>query len=594
MTRDNPVIFKKKRNMLVPQRLLRVVVLPPVIVVLFLFALVHHLSSSTSYSSSPAIKSGRSYHEHPISRLAADAQKSFNLTISKQSRSLDEAVAEYKRRYRMPPPPQFDKWYKYAVDQGTVLIDEYDNIFDILLPFWGVKPSVLRARVREDLGHPNNLAGFVIRNGKVAVPDEARGDFNVGGMANIVDPFAQWLPDMDFAINPHDEPRIVVPSDELDLMVKNGRDAQSRLNARGRNVAGKFSPTPEELLEPIAEEPKSRYNDIEHQETWLPSVLSCPIDSPARDVDGESFDDFKSFATEPLGFIYNSTAFTDICLSPSLRHRIGIFDRPHAFKITHEPSLAFSNSKLSLNQDLLYPSIWYFGDSVSSEEASSIAWEDKFPQMYWRGHTSGGQSEAGTWRTQLRQSVLGKFVAPTPKSKILQRKSGGNNNRGFGLKSVMSSDSWQLREVESADYSHYFNLKFTGIVQCTPQDCADMHSFFEPVETEPRTEAWKYRYLLDMDGNAYSGRFYGFMRSNSVPMKLSYFREWHSNTLFPWLHYVPLSYEAMEYIEIIRYFEQDPEGQKIARHIAEAGREWTGKALNKGTMHVWMFRMLLE
>jgi hypothetical protein len=47
---------------------------------------------------------------------------------------------------------------------------------------------------------------------------------------------------------------------------------------------------------------------------------------------------------------------------------------------------------------------------------------------------------------------------------------------------------------------------------------------------------WKYRYLLDMDGHAYSGRFYAFLNSKSVPFKLTFFNlsnfvavlvEWH-------------------------------------------------------------------
>jgi hypothetical protein len=57
---------------------------------------------------------------HPVSRLVYDAQKSFNATLARQSKSLAEAVTEYKRRYQMLPPPGFDKWYEFASRRKTV------------------------------------------------------------------------------------------------------------------------------------------------------------------------------------------------------------------------------------------------------------------------------------------------------------------------------------------------------------------------------------------------------------------------------------------------------------------------------------------
>ncbi|KAF4761663.1 hypothetical protein HAV15_005314 [Penicillium sp. str.  len=47
--------------------------------------------------------------QHPVTRLVYDAEQAFNKTLGRQSNSLDEAVAEYQRRYKMPPPPHFDE-----------------------------------------------------------------------------------------------------------------------------------------------------------------------------------------------------------------------------------------------------------------------------------------------------------------------------------------------------------------------------------------------------------------------------------------------------------------------------------------------------
>jgi len=33
------------------------------------------------------------------------------------------------------PPPNFDKWFEFAKENDVQLIDEYDGIYDSLLPF---------------------------------------------------------------------------------------------------------------------------------------------------------------------------------------------------------------------------------------------------------------------------------------------------------------------------------------------------------------------------------------------------------------------------------------------------------------------------
>lgn len=96
----------------------------------------------------PYITPDVQFCDHPVARLVYDAQRSFNATRDAQSQSLDEAVTEYRRRYRMPPPPNFDKWYDFATARNTVMVDEFDNIYHAMLPFWGISPSDSRARSR--------------------------------------------------------------------------------------------------------------------------------------------------------------------------------------------------------------------------------------------------------------------------------------------------------------------------------------------------------------------------------------------------------------------------------------------------------------
>ena len=50
----------------------------------------------------------------------------------------------------------------------------------------------------------------------------------------------------------------------------------------------------------------------------------------------------------------------------------------------------------------------------------------------------------------------------------------------------------------------------------------------------PLGEHWKYKYLVDIDGMGYSGRFLSFLASDSVPIKATVYQEYFSDWLQPW------------------------------------------------------------
>lgn len=89
----------------------------------------------------------RNAREHPITALMADAKVAFTNRLSKQSKTLHEAVAEYKRRYGRNPPHGFDHWWEYAKKNNFKLIDEFDVINEDLAPFWALTGEELRRRV---------------------------------------------------------------------------------------------------------------------------------------------------------------------------------------------------------------------------------------------------------------------------------------------------------------------------------------------------------------------------------------------------------------------------------------------------------------
>lgn len=520
---------------------------------------------------------------HPIHQLISKAEEEQRHLLKSQSKSLHDAVKEYKRRYRIPPPPNFDKWYDFAKSKDVQFIDEYDAIYHALLPFWGLKPSVIRGRAREALGFDNALLGVLIREGKV-VSAAGGSEWQQKSTTGMVEGFVQHLPDMDLPFNVHDEPRVVMDHADLNRLVETAKGTAmppAFTNPTPKNI---FSPRPADVDDgkTFNEVKLTRFNEFAHQPTWTNSRISCSPDTPARSLDEEAGDEHSAYAFSDLGFIYNKTAFSDICLSPSLRKSFGFFDRPNAFNVVHDLFPIFSQSKISSYQDILYPSPWYWSEKVAYRESDDYDWDKKEPKMYWRGSTTGGFSRDGGWRRQHRQRLVEK-INDLDKTKILSNESG-----------TPEHPQWKPKEVSRPDYKHLFDVKFSHVGQCDPGDCDAQKEFFEVVEPAKQHAAWAYKYLLDIDGNAFSGRFYAFLQSKSLIYKMAIFREWHEEWLRPWTHYIPLSMKGDEYLESVRYFEEDSTGRVQAQRIADEGREGSRRVLRNEDLEVWFFRLLLE
>lgn len=523
---------------------------------------------------------------HPVHQLVAQANGDFQTVLARQSRSLNDAVAEYRRRYKIPPPPHFDKWYNFAKKKGVELIDEYDMIYHSLLPFWALKPSVIRERVREAVGFDNALISVMIRNGKVTKM-EGGGDmyqWHRDATPVMLKEFIRYLPDMDLAFNIHDEPRVVMQHDDLLKHVQLARDEALPKAYNAATLRTEFSPRPEDMGEGIRikEYKTTRFNRFAHQPTWSNSRISCSPSSAARScMNDVCTDNTTLYSNLPLNFIANTTAFSDICNSPSLERSFGFFDRPNAFDVTHDLIPIFSQSKVSSFQDILYPSPWYYMGRVKYEREKDMPWSAKADNMYWRGSTTGGFSRDGGWRRQHRQRFLTK-IQPQGQTRVLAY----NNSTSPAV--------WTETEAPMSTFSHYFDVKFTLIGQCDPGDCDAQREYFGTVEPVNMFDAFASKYLLDIDGNAFSGRYYAWLLSNSLVYKLALFREWHDEWLRAWVHYIPLGLRGEEYVEAVRYFDQEDSGKVEGERIAEQGRRWAERVLRNEDLEVWYFRLLLE
>ena len=516
---------------------------------------------------------------HPIAQLVSQSRYDFDKLRSQQSKKLEEAVTEYQRRYGFSPPPHFDKWFRFAISNGVPIIDEYDVIYDMLLPFWAISPAYIRQSVEEALGAEEFLMRVLVRQGNVTSTGMWGSDENVDA---IIQGIAEYLPDMDLIFNLHDEPRVILPHADLSRLVERANSKKEELIEAQKPVRNSWSSSAAYNLTDgdIGFNPLTPFIDSSKEFTWTTSSSGCPLDSPARMLryDGVSANDSsEAYEDTTLGFLTNRSSFTDICLTPSLEETHGFFQRPNSWSITQKLIPIFTSSKISTFQDILFPSWWYYlGPRVPYEEETDILWENKTDIMYWRGGPTSGYSRHGLWHRQSRQRFVEKVERP-----------GNATILGYS-----KSTAWTPQEVQLD--KNLFNVHLSAIGQCDPADCQAEREFFDIKDQEPQEEAWKYKYLLDMDGNAFSGRYYAFLKSRSLTFKQALWREWHEEWIWPWVHYIPLSFKGTEHLEALRYLKEEVQGRQYAQEIAEESRLWMQTGVRRVDMQAWIFRLLLE
>lgn len=548
---------------------------------------------------------------HPIDLLIYDAARHHSAYVNQTSASttLNEAVANYKERYNRYPPPGFEHWYEYATARNSVVIDDFDSIHRDLLPFNAVSPETIRERTFKLTSNPwHDAAGVSIRNGKADVSPNvvATHRWMIDGLVEMISKFSEHLPDMDLAFNLNDECRVAVPYEQIEPM---------RRSSRGIGISddvprNEFSTERGEQWKTVPEEANDErvLKEMSWQRTFYDfGSIGCPPRSPARKTRAWNLGRLCTSCVFPqsLGaFLGNWSTAADICHQPDLANLHGIYLSPAAFKASHELYPIFSQSKTHGFNDILYPSAWNYLDKARYEptpEHPDPAWYETNNTLFWRGATSEGVSQGfGQWRGMARQRFVHMANEPlnesstAPPQPLLVPKS----EHRLAYAKVPTKD---LMTVLSTDI-HIVDT----IARCDGRDCPQQAAEFSPlVPPTDFQDHWRYRYLLDLDGAGFSGRFLPFLASHSLPFKAGIFREWWDDRVTPWEHFVPLDIRGQGFWATLAYFAGikgeirgrfvEVEGHDVAgERIAERGREWAGKVLRKEDMEIYFFRLLLE
>ncbi|KAK3719020.1 hypothetical protein LTR37_004583 [Vermiconidia calcicola] len=567
-----------------------------------------------------------SVNYHPIDLLMYDAQFAHEVYIKQASSStnLAEAVQNYKERYNRHPPPGFDHWYRYATSRHSIINDDYDSIERDILPFYALEPAEVRHRTWQLLANEwNDATGISIRSGKVEVIGSVwdTHKWMVEGLVRMIGQFAEWLPDMDLAFNVNDEPRISVPYADIEQMLLVGHlvghyMAAGTLEEKPRNA---FTDNRAQQWEPISEEKSAEkiMQELSWQRTFHKfAAASCPPSSQARSHRLWNRGNLCTSCAAPhsIGaFLANWTKAADICHQPDLADLHGIFTSPSAARVTHKLYPIFSQSKVNGFNDILYPSAWNWlgkAEYAPTEELQDPEYKGKETALFWRGATSEGMSpDRGQWKGMARQRFLHILndinVGGATQAILLPS---GSNHTGHVKDPSLDQQKTSLayRPIPISDLTaqiktdvHFAGNRFT---RCWDIDCPQQASEFGLEGTTPFQQHWRYKFLLDLDGAGFSGRFLPFLQSRSLPFKAAVFREWWDDRVTAWWHFVPLDVRGHGVWATLAYFAgwDGGRGMRWSAHeaqgekIAGQGREWARKVLRKEDMEIYFFRLLLE
>ncbi len=544
--------------------------------------------------------------DHPIATLIDIATVRHNQWASQayRSKSLADAVVHYRRRYQRDPPPNFDKWYDFAVTRNSIVIDDYDNIEEDLAPFSSFNPDDLRLRTTTVLATNEAVGGIRIREGKAAVftdvPEEYR--WMMDGTATMIQQFSEFLPDMDLVFNLHDEPRVAVPYERLQDALDKPQPYPTPLPSRpskdfSADRAKKWPDANQIRVDPqFFEEARLKPSF----QTY--GSIACSPDSRARKERHWNTKSFCHTCTQPhaMGaFVSNWTLSANPCHQPDIANLHGIHLSPSTLTGTHDIVPIFSQSRAPGYADIRYPSPWNYMDKTKyefDEKFPDPHFKDKDNVLFWRGATTEGVTTSGTWKGMLRQRLVHLLNNETGRQPILLPK--GDHSGQFEY--VLENTRDTKRHLDTK-----MDVRFVKrIVRCAGHDCEDQAREFGFGNEIPFKQHWRYRYLFDADGAGFSSRFIPFLRSNSVVFKAGLVREWYEGRLTAWRHFVPVDLRLHDLFSSLAHFggygietrnRRMTEGQtKDAESIARQGKVWTEKVLRKEDMEIYMFRLLLE
>jgi hypothetical protein len=351
---------------------------------------------------------------------------------------------------------------------------------------------------------------------------------------------------MDFAINAKAEGRVLVSWEHQTYPNSTLQDSSDGIESI---LGGPFEP------------------DWNHDENiWEAWRRTCPPGTPARQL----------YSSRRNPFIPGSTNYLSLASShdnpePSLKPGPDFHFLPHTnhklIDFCHKPHMhtsqghffsdwrsipslypVFTPAKAQGFMDIRIPSHYYYGSTkrytygwdpvnleVSERDPMEVPWEDKVDKVFWRGATTGGGSHPQGFAPMYQRHRLLRMTS------IMSSSDDDAQQQQTRLITFADPPTSNTRYITARVPLHLLNdelmdVAFTKSVAGASYPGGEAalladHRFSDAV---PLGEHWKYKYLVDVDGMSYSGRFLSFLASDSVPIKSTVYEEWFEDWIQPW------------------------------------------------------------
>ncbi|KAG8783991.1 capsule-associated protein CAP1 [Serendipita sp. 398] len=556
---------------------------------------------------------------HPIPKLMTEAQATYKNLLGRQSKTLSQATKEYRTRYGRDPPKGFNEWVSFVKANKVKMVDEYDQLIRDLEPFWQLSGEELRRRA-DQVGHLPSIDFVRLRQGKAVTLNIEKGseDSEVSARAKgfrmMVEKFQEKLPDMDFPINSKAEGRVLVPWEHMSYPNMTEQDSSKGIE---HMLGGQFVP-----------------DWKGNSSVWEAFRRTCPPSSQARRLFHSMRAPLKE-GQRPVDLFEKAGLVSgpdeDFEFAPSVDDQYNFCRHPHAHMQQGHffsdwrtiPVLypVFSPAKTPGYSDILIPSHYYYSSTkkytygwdpvsmtVKDVDDGEIPWNNKTSKIFWRGATTGGGSSPPGYLASYQRH---RFVRMTSDR--------GDGNRTVIFADPPGTDNFVFARLPISKLNEDFmDAAFTKAVACVqyPGGCDALRREHRFTEAVPLGEHWRHKYLVDFDGMGYSARLFAFLASDSAVIKSTVYREFFSDWIQPWLHFIPLSQTYHEIYNIHAYFsgpsafmtkaidrtanlpqKRSPkqlDGDEQLHQIARAGRQWKSTMGRKVDMEAYVYRLCLE
>lgn len=501
---------------------------------------------------------------HPIYELIEKAEKRWKDKLGRASTTLGGAVKEYRRRYKREPPKGFDLWWKYVVENKVQLPDEYDQIFHDIEPFWGVDPADLR-KTQEDLEKKKD--SFTLGKNEQGIIEVLAWAFQDGMYERYIRssvPLIEMLrmvendlPDFRATFSPHDGPNRL-----SDYNIKSAVLAA----AASKTVLGRAA---------------------------MPSVtargwrFACPPDSPARQNPVNIKEDPVLSTTKT--FIYDHVRSMDPCLHTNHLAIHGQFlgqaDGPPA-----SPSMVpeFGHCSTTMHHNIRMPSPYAWIADVNRADDPPF-FEKVDDRLLWRGRNTGiSHNPKSLWRNSHRDYFVRRANEIAGTLDVLHANVSREAPVGTPRTLRKSRVNPAMLDIAFADYP----------VMCSPDTCKLLEDIYPFRAFQSTKEAGRYKYVFDIDGNGWSGRFKRLITTNALVFKATIYPEWFHDRVEPWVHYVPVQLDLTDLYDALIFFRGDGNGEgaheDLGQKIAVQGRAWSLQFWRKEDLVAYFFRLILE